>query len=750
MKPNSQFMEKTMCRIDAPFGNITIDEKNDPKERFVQALDEFEVQGNLRTLLIKHFSDNWKRVFEDASDLETILSNIKLHDSEKEKCVGFLVLLFKRDIINHDLAFYLRTQTTKKSVLMDFLHDVIQVYYSNSPFGLFKAGMEKVEGNYFVFVSWAYGKDFCFSKEFFDDESLNSLNESERNSDLRNYFNAMVHQFGSDGSQLTKEVVSIASSSSVQGPLTKDAFVSCLDFIKAWIKFDSQAGRSCDHLINFIFECDSPWRKIETLIGREKLGCKETSKRLNAIQLELVKLIYVSKNLNLVSDENKERWANGLDNYFKIYTDTDTHIYSDYDCSQITYDDLNIRLSNAHHELCSELTPLQISTWIKYSVDYDLQRVIESKETRPNILDISEKWLCKEYVLSLKKVFLESLNDLVIGNKLCILSSPLKRGQSEDKICIVPSPFKLGQSEKLYSEFSIWWNDIFSDLIELKDFPKNLIPVWTVLAIDKKELNSEQLLPYIDKSIGILRGELSKAEATEEELKLYHQQLEKLLTTLDISNPTKAQRHRLLLMRSSTDPFSDETISKAGGLFNRKNFSKWYDSLNNLADTQLAYQIKGNKTVTGENYLQVKNDFYVNFSHELAEFCLSRLRLRKSEKPKDGKYGSSQVVEQSYIWRQGYLKALTELGVDLGGKVHKTVNFTKKSDPEESVRDIAEECYKAVRRHAKKNPSIQDIKRSIIAAEWWLLMCQHKKLRGLESVDHAAALKTRRNLMRNP
>ena len=206
-------MEKSMCRIDAPFGNITFDEKNDPKERFVQALDESEVQGYLRKLLIQHFSDSWKRVFGDVSTLETILSNIKQHDSEKEKCVGFLVLLFKKDIINHDLAFYLRTQTTKKSVLMDFLHDVIKVYYPNSPFGLFKAGMEKVEGNYFVFVSWAYGKDFCFSKEFFDDESLNSLNKNERTSALWYYFNAMAHQFRSRGDrQLTKELISIASS----------------------------------------------------------------------------------------------------------------------------------------------------------------------------------------------------------------------------------------------------------------------------------------------------------------------------------------------------------------------------------------------------------------------------------------------------------------------------------------------------------------------------------------------------------
>jgi hypothetical protein len=255
------------------------------------------------------------------------------------------------------------------------------------------------------------------------------------------------------------------------------------------------------------------------------------------------------------------------------------------------------------------------------------------------------------------------------------------------------------------------------------------------------------VFPYIDKSIGILRGELVKEEC-DEQIKICHQKLDKLLKSLDHSSSGKALRHRLLLMRSSKEPYSDESISKLGSPFERENFYKWYDSLKQLSDTHYAYQTNGNRDVTQDNYKQVQNDFYVSFSHELAEFCLSRLRLRRGEKAKDDKYDSSQVVEQSSIWRQGYLKALTELGFDLNGKVHKTVNFTKKSDPNKDVRSIASECYKAVRRHAKKSPSVQDIKRSIIAAELWLLMCQRHEL-GLK-VNHEEALKTRRNLMRNP
>jgi hypothetical protein len=731
-------MEKTMCRIDAPFGNITFDEKNDPKERFVQALDEFDIQGNLRLLLIKHFSDNWQNVFRGVSELEEALSQTKQSNSESENCIAFLLTqktTLSNSILRHFEMFKL---PVNDSSVIAFLKDVAKAYYPNSPYGLFNDGLSKVEGHYFLFVSWLYGKDFCFSKEFFDDQSLNSLSKSERTSVLWSHFNAMAHQFRSrEGSMLIKELIYIASSNSLQGPPTKDSLdiMRGLDFIKAWLKFDSQGGRLSYSWIDFFYDYDSPWEQLETLIRYERSDCEETSKLLTkwleATKLEFEKLIYVNADLNLISAEGQEQWAKGIESYYISYTND--FIYCDYEYSQLTNDDLNIRLSNAHHDLCSELNPMQISTWIKYSVDCDFQRVIDSKQTRSDLLNSAEKWVSTEYFIAWKKIFLESFNNLVIENQLCVLSS-----------C---SPCKRGQSKEFYSEFSTWWNEIFTGLIDTNDFPKSLIPDWTVLAVDR--LKREDVLPYIDKSIGILRGELVKAEK-EENIKIYHQKLERLLNALDHTSSKKALRHRLLLMRSSKESFSNESISKFGSPFQRENFYKWYDSLKQLSDSHFAYQTNGNREVTQENYSQVQNDFYVNFSHELVEFFLSRLRLRKGEKAKDGQYDSSQVVEQSSVWRQGYLKALTELGFDLNGKVHKTVNFTKKSDPNEGVRSIASECYKAVRRHAKKSPTLQDLKRGIIAAEWWLLLCQRQELLGPESVDYEAALKTRRNLMRNP
>lgn len=728
-----------MCRIDAPFGNISFDEKKDPQDRFVQALDEFDVQGNLRILLIKHFSDAWQSSFRGISGLEEVLDKTKQCDSEVKKCA--VILLSQKNTISHSILYSLGMYKlpVNDCAIIGFLKDIATAYYPNSPYGLFNDCINEIQSSYFLFISWLYGNDFCFSKEFFEDKSLNSLNQNERSNILWRYFNQIAYQFDNlkDGF-FTKDLLSVASSHVISEPLSKDSLemVCGLNFVKAWLKFDSQAGRLSFNSSDFLYDYNSPWTKIEALISTERAVCEETANLLNKwlddTKLEFEKIIYVGTDLNLVSDVKKEQWARGLECYYTSYTHA--YIYSDYGFSQLTSDDLNMRLSNAHQELCSELTPLQVSTWVKYSIDDDFQRILNSKVTNSCSLNSLEKFGGTEYFVAWKKAFLENLNDLKLENQLRILSSSV--------------PFSRRQTKEFYSEFSNWWNEVFSDLVELKDFPKNLIPDWTVVAINR--LTHKDLLPYIDKSIGILRGELVKAEG-KEQIETYHKTLEILLKRLDSLSslsPRKALRHRLLLMRSSIEAFSDESISKLGHPLGREGVYKWYDSLKQLSDTLYAYKINGNRDVTQDNYKQVQDDFYANFSHEFAEFCLSRLRLRKSEKTNAGKYDSSQVVEQSAIWRQGYLKALIELGFDLNGNVHKTVNFTKKSDPNEDVRAIASECYKAVRRHSKTGSSIQDIKRSIIAAEWWLLMCQRHELD--LKVNHEEALKTRRNLMRNP
>lgn len=730
-----------MCRIDAPFGNHPLDEKKDPTERFLQALDEFNVEGNFRTLLIKHFSDHWQSVFRNVSELEKALSDTKQHDTEVEKCIA--ILLFLKETITNSILRYFNMYKlpVNDDAVIGFLNDVAQTYYPSSPYGLFTAGMNKVQANYFLFVSWLYGKDFCFSKEFFDDKALSSIKERDRTAILWDYFYSISPKlkglkYYSDDTGLLEELISVAASDLTFGPLTQgpNEILRGFNFIKAWISYDSQAGRFSYSWTEFCYDWSSPWGNIETLIRDKNSDCEDTSKLLNKwledMALEFEMLLCLSADLNHASVESKGKWAREIEHCFTSYTHI--HAYNKYRSNTLEHDNLSMLLSDALNQFGSRLSPLQISLWIKYSIDNDFERILNSDNSSTRLSDSTEKWINKEYFALWKDMFAGSLNELSAKSRLRILS--------------ISAPYSKCNSEGEYLDCKGWWDDLFSNLIEQDNFPKHLTPNWTVIGIDR--FKREDMLPFIDKSIGILRGELSQTENTEEELKTYHQQLETLLTALDKLSPEKGLRHRLQLMRSSTVTFSDESISKVGTPFSRDGFNKWYDSLSQLLEANCSYQTNGNRDITYENYEQIKNDFFVAFSYELAEFCLSRLRLRKGQKAKDGKYDPNQVIEQSSIWRQGYLKALTELGFDLNGKVHKTVNFTKQSDPDAAVRAIASECYKTVRRKTKKNPTIQDLKRGIIAAEWWLLLCQRKEL-GLE-VKHEEALKTRRNLMRNP
>lgn len=722
-----------MCRIDAPFGNLTLDEKKDPTERFIQALDEFKAEGNFRKLMIKHFAENWQSVFVGISGLESSLDTGKHTDTDAERCIS--VLLSKKTRLEFSLDYYGEGLPDRKPYFRDFAIDVAKTLFPDSPYGFFSSGMNKIRSNYFLFVSSIYGEDYSFSKAVFDDEALNSLSETGRTEIIWKYFHSISPIFRkleicSDKSVLLSELSSLASSNTVvesQSEILTE-FSQGMEFIKLWIKSDAEAGRATYSFPEFIYSLYSPWDDIKCLLCEDKAVDEDVTESLKRLlddyEREFEKLLYIYADLSGASCSEAELWACGIDSYVE-------HIPRDFDFSLEAVENLDLNRCKIHAEICSQLDFLQVEAWIKWSVKNDFQNIINSQSSSPELSKRTIKWVRAEYFESWKSIFLDTYNDLDIKGRLRVLTAR--------------APYIKGQTEEFCSSYSLWCNELLSNLIKLDNFPKELTPDWSIISKDR--LDRELYLPYIDKSIGILRGELSKAESTEE-IEKYHRQLEKLLGVLDISSSRKALRHRLLLMRSSTEAFSDEAISKLGSPFERENFYKWYDSLKQLSDTHFAYQTNGNREVTQDNYKQVQNDFYVNFSHELAEFCLDRLRLRKGEKAIDGTYASNQVIEISSTWRQGYLKALLELGFDLNGKVHKTVNFTKKSDPDKDVRAIASECYKAVRRNAKKSPSIQDIKRSIVAAEWWLLICQRREL-GLE-VNHEEALKTRRNLMRNP
>ena len=490
-----------MCSIDELFSNHSLNEKEDPVERFTQALNENEVVGKFRELLIEHFSNSWLKIFRSAPELEKVLSDANQHDSEHQKCIA--ILLSQKKTIADSIMYYrsMDREVVKDSAIIAFLHDVAKTYYPNSPYGLFKDGMDKIHHDYFCFVSWLYGKDFCLSKEFFDDKSLNSSPNNERNTILREFFYSITsvfyHDFSSlDDENLINELTSITSPNSLSAPSKSSLeFMRGLEFIKAWIKFDSQAGKIYDWN-SFVYGPNhSSWADIKSSLHRITNDCEEASKLLNNwledTEQEFQKLLYVNADLRNPTEGAIEQWARGIDSYL---INIDKNLSDDSE----TRDEYNARKYNTLSKFCSELAPFQVKTWIKYSVKKDFQRILNATQqsSRHSFSESEEKWIQKEHYNSWKNTFLESLNELDIDSRLKILSC------STPFIDVKPP-----------IDFA-WWDELFSNLIAQDSIPPNLLCVWALAAIDKR-LKHEEILPYIDKSIGILRGELSKTENTE-------------------------------------------------------------------------------------------------------------------------------------------------------------------------------------------------------------------------------------------
>ncbi|WP_281189344.1 hypothetical protein [Vibrio diabolicus] len=723
-----------MCRIDAPFGSRSLDEKTDPVERFVQALDEFEVEGYFRTLLMKHFSENWIDVFCNSSRLEDALTAANKLNSEPEKCIA---IAFCENV---NMRFQLQPcggdDSYRESWLFKFLTDVASTYFPTSPYGFYKAGLERHPYSYARFVRNHYGNEFFFSKAFFNDDALNSLNGNERLHILWDclYFIAPPFEclrYHSGDSALVRELLSLASSNDNSSSPSEAAqsIQLGLEFLRAWIKHDAEMGRISFGLPSFFW--GTPWEQLETLVRqnnyKDEEAKKSLTKWLNNTKREFEKLLLLNFNLDNASDSESEQWANQVEQYF---IHIDHHLYSELDWETHRQEELDIRLKSELETLCFQLNSKQLESWIGWSIQQDFDRILNDKKRLPKLSKCSEKWVCETFFDTWKKLFLNKMDTLEVEKQLHVLSAHV--------------PVRRGESAEFYSTCSEWWSELFRMFPNRDNFPKTLIPEWTTSAI--RALHGEDLFPYIDKSIGILRGEISKSDETKTP-SCHSEQLKVLLERLDKLQPRKSFRHRMLLMRSYTSAFTDETISLRDRSFNTSPIP-WYMPINDLAKILFDNNEIVNLGEPPETYTKKFLQPYITCTHELAEFCLSRLRLRKGELARDKQYTAEQIVEQSSVWRQGYLKALTELGVDLNGKVHKAVYFIKQSDPDPDVRAIASECYKAVRRKTKKNSTVPDLKRGIIAAEWWLLICQRQNL-GM-TINHEDALKTRRNLMRNP
>ncbi|MBT63338.1 MAG: hypothetical protein CML13_09030 [Puniceicoccaceae bacterium] len=135
---------------------------------------------------------------------------------------------------------------------------------------------------------------------------------------------------------------------------------------------------------------------------------------------------------------------------------------------------------------------------------------------------------------------------------------------------------------------------------------------------------------------------------------------------------------------------------------------------------------------------------------DLADYFISRLKFRKqkgrkrSEEKLSDCYDEKKCVEPVAMWRRAYAEALGELGYALDGKVIHLLDFVRKHDPDESVRETAHSSYRLI--HREQTKELDDYK-SLRAAFWALRLAQRQTLE--LPIELAQAKLLRRQEMRN-
>jgi hypothetical protein len=741
-----------MCSKYALFTHKSLDEKTEPEERFIQAIEEYNTDGHLRTLLIKHFAKSWGQVFRSADTLEETLKAAQSGCNDAEKCLSFL--LAKPVVEELRSNFHMMMDkgdwgrpTNAAVALVSFARDIALTCFSSSAYTLYSSGLKESLYNldFHQFLSVFYSKDYLLSKALFDDEKLLSLGAEHRTHFLWKVFKALTEQcyyplrsstIDTSIDNHIEKLISALSRKHHQGPPTKCVydFLRGIEFLKAWIQHDAQAGRlsikndslmrNIDH--NWFYELVGSLNSLTTTQAVTEEIAEAAEQWLRETRRELHTLFYCHTDVTSASETEKKAWASSLDEHFKNYfIDIPQR-------NSLELDEIKAREFEYLNSLCSQLTQSQVETWIEWTVETDFHSILNSDSKKVDkALKLGSKWWGTEYADAYTVMCEKSLSNQDSESQISILSARLNNWD-----------FATSEAFKVCSE---WWNLLFRGLLDTANFPKELLPNWITIA-KSRGIDREHWIPHLDKSIGILRGRISTNERAD-----VHRDLNELLPVLDDINPTKALRHRIMLIRLTTTALTDESISRFNTINDRDKAIQWDKPLNELAKNR-AWNNSQSKLPNSASYEEqkvVEIESFTQFSCDLAEFCLSRLRLQKGQKAEKGKfYDEDQLIEPSQAWRRGYLKALTELGFDLNGKVHKAIHFIKQSDPNEEIRAIANECYRAVRRHSKKQRSLEELKRGIVAAEWWLLICQRLELN--LDVDNEEALKTRRRLLRHP
>ena len=134
--------------------------------------------------------------------------------------------------------------------------------------------------------------------------------------------------------------------------------------------------------------------------------------------------------------------------------------------------------------------------------------------------------------------------------------------------------------------------------------------------------------------------------------------------------------------------------------------------------------------------LEQSRDASLNgYLSDFADFCLERLASRQKTSGKP--LTNEEMVDSSPIWRCCWIRAARELGVNPGGRGHRTLSWSAANDPDASVREAASVAYEEKRHITNDSRTDRSPRVSSFAAFWWLRQA-HLLALGIELDAHGA------------
>lgn len=122
---------------------------------------------------------------------------------------------------------------------------------------------------------------------------------------------------------------------------------------------------------------------------------------------------------------------------------------------------------------------------------------------------------------------------------------------------------------------------------------------------------------------------------------------------------------------------------------------------------------------------QAKDPGLVELRGELASFCLERLVDRWSQGVRDEARRSGRartnddMLERSPEWRYCLIRAAGALGLNPEGKGHRILRMAADLDPDEDVREAANQGYEQLRRNVELPEGVSP-RRAVMSALWWI------------------------------